>query len=60
MLFDSDSREAIKAFGSIGGRGVGWLSLNGGVAQPVRVPHVEDMKKLDNIIFANMKGDLLQ
>ena len=38
MLFDGDSRERMKEFGSIGGRGVGWLSINGGTAQPVRVP----------------------
>ena len=59
MLFDAESREQIKAFGSIGGRGVGWLSLNGGVAQAVRVPRVEDMKRLNNIILSNMKGEIL-
>ena len=51
MLFCGDSREKIKELGSIGGRGVGWLSLNGSVAQPVRVPQVQDVKKLDDVIF---------
>jgi len=46
MLFDADSREAIKAFGSMGGRGIGWCSINGGIAQPVRVPRVQDFNKL--------------
>jgi len=46
MLFDADSREAIKAFGSIGGRGIGWCSINGGIAQPVRVPKIQDFNKL--------------
>jgi|GEM_PF-451253 len=50
MLFDGDSREAIKKFGSIGGRGVGWLSLNGGIAQPVRVPTVGNMEKVNETI----------
>jgi len=50
MLFDGDSRERIKEFGSVGDRGVGWLSLNGGVAQPVRVPKVENFSKLHDII----------
>lgn len=54
MLFDSDSRENIKEFGSIGGRGAGWLSINGGVAQPVRVPIVENIQKLDAVIRANL------
>lgn len=55
MLFDADSREVMKDFGHIGGRGVGWLSLNGGIAQPVRVPIVEDLVKLNKIIFINME-----
>ena len=46
MLFDGDSREAIKKFGPIGGRGVGWCSINGGIAQPVRVPKIQDFNKL--------------
>jgi DNA helicase HerA-like ATPase len=50
MLFDADSREAIKSFGSIGGRGVGWCSINGGIAQPARVPKVQDFNKLDAAI----------
>lgn len=54
MLFDGDSRERIKAFGSIGGRGVGWLSINGGIAQPVRVPFVSNMEKLNAVIFDNL------
>ena len=54
MLFDGDSRERMKEFGSIGGRGVGWLSLNGGIAQPVRVPFVGDMAKLNTVIYDNL------
>ena len=54
MLFDGDSRERMKAYGSIGGRGVGWLSLNGGFVQPVRVPMVGNMDKLNQVIFANL------
>ena len=50
MLFDGDSRECIKEFGSIGSCGVGWLSLNGGLAQPVRVPNVKDFDKLHTVI----------
>ena len=53
MLFDSDSREAIKAFGNISGRG-GWLSLGGGLAVPVRVPHIGDMNKLNDVIRKNL------
>jgi len=56
MLFDGDSREKMKAFGSIGGRGVGWLSLNGGIAQPARVPHVSDMEKLNSVIFSGVNN----
>jgi hypothetical protein len=55
MLFDGDSREAIKAYGSIGSRGVGWLSLNGGLAVPVRVPFVSNMQKLNDTIKNQMK-----
>lgn len=51
MLFDGDSIERMKEFGSIGGRGVGWLSINGGIAQPVRVPIVGDMEKLNRVIY---------
>lgn len=51
MLFDGDSRERMEKFGSIGGRGVGWLSLNGGLAQPVRVPIVGNMEKLNRVIY---------
>ena len=50
MLFDGDSREKIKAFGSIGGRGIGWLSLNGGIAQPIRVPKINNFEKLNDTI----------
>ena len=46
MLFDGDSREAMKVFGNVGGRGVGWCSINGGIAKPVRVPKIEDFNKL--------------
>jgi hypothetical protein len=55
MLFDGDSRERIKEFGSIGGRGVGWLSLNGGLAQPVRVPKVECFDKLNAVIKSGVE-----
>lgn len=51
MLFDGDSRERMKEFGSIGGQGVGWLSINGGIAQPVRVPLVSNMEKLNRVIY---------
>lgn len=54
MLFDGGSRERMKEFGSIGGRGVGWLSINGGLAQPVRVPFVSNMEKLNKVIFDNL------
>lgn len=51
MLFDGDSRERIEDFGSIGSRGIGWLSINGSIAQPVRVPLVTNMEKLDRVIY---------
>lgn len=54
MLFDGDSRERMKAFGPIGGRGVGFLTINGGLAQPVRVPMVGDMEKLNRVIYDNL------
>lgn len=54
MLFDGDSRERMKEFGPIGGRGVGWLSINGGLAQPVRVPFVGNMDKLNKVIYDNL------
>lgn len=54
MLFDGDSRERIKELGSIGGRGIGWLSINGGIAQPVRVPMVGDIGKLNRVIYENL------
>jgi hypothetical protein len=54
MIFGGDSRERIKEFGSIGGRGVGWLSLNGGLAQPVRVPFISNMDKLNAVIRNNL------
>jgi hypothetical protein len=50
MLFDSDSIERMKDFGHIGGRGVGWLSINGGFAQPVRVPKITNFDKLHAVI----------
>ena len=51
MLFDGDSIERMKEFGSIGGRGVGWLSINGSMAQPVRAPLVGNMEKLNRVIY---------
>lgn len=57
MLFDGDSRERIKEFGSIGGRAAGWLSINGGIAQPVRVPTIGDMEKLNAVIYNNLCGN---
>lgn len=54
MLFDSDSRDRMKEFGPIGGRGVGWLSINGGLAQPIRVPYVGNMDKLNKVIYDNL------
>lgn len=56
MLFDAQSRKRIAEYGSIGVRGVGWLSINGGIAQPVRVPFVENMDKLNAVISNNLKG----
>ena len=50
MLFDSDSIERMKDFGHIGGRGVGWLSVNGGFAHPVRVPKITNFDKLHAVI----------
>ena len=58
MLFDADSREAIKAFGSIGGRSVGFFSLNGGLAKPVRVPRVNDFNKLHAAIRRGLENSL--
>jgi hypothetical protein len=58
MLFDGDSREAMKSFGHVGGRATGWLSLNGGIAQPVRVPRVSDMAKVDKVILQNLRSDM--
>ena len=57
MLFDGDSRDKIKKYGSIGGRGVGWLSINGSIAEPVRVPLVGNMEKLDSVIRDSMLSD---
>lgn len=57
MLFDGNSREAMKKFGSIGGRAAGWLSVNGGTAQPVRAPMVESMEKLNQVIYDNLAGN---
>lgn len=54
MLFDGDSRERMKEFGPIGGRGVGWLSINGGISEPVRVPVVGSMEKLNKVIYDNL------
>ena len=54
MLLGSDSVARIKEYGPIGGRGVGWLSINGGVAQPVRVPFVGNMAKMDKVIYDNL------
>lgn len=54
MLFDGDSREYMKKFGSVDGRGVGWISVNGCIAQPVRVPLVGDMDKVDKVIYDNL------
>ena len=51
MLFDSKSREKMSQYGEIGGRGVGWLSTNGGTAQPVKVPFVASMGKLNKVIY---------
>jgi hypothetical protein len=50
MLFDGDSIERIKEYGHIGGRSVGWLSKNGSIAQPVRVPKVTKWDKLHTVI----------
>lgn len=57
MLLGSDGVERIKEYGPLGGRGVGWLSINGGLAQPVRVPFVGNMGKLDKVIYDNLAKD---
>lgn len=57
MLLGSDGVERIKEYGPIGSRGVGWLSVNGGLAQPVRVPYVGSMAKLDKVIYDNLAKD---
>ena len=44
----------MKTFGPVGGRGIGWFSLNGGMAQPVRVPMVGNMDKLNQVIYDNL------
>lgn len=51
MLFDGDSIERMNEFDSIGGWGVGWLSINGGIAQLVRVPLIGNMEKLNRVIY---------
>lgn len=58
MLFDGDSREVIKQYGNIGSRGAGWLSLNGGIAQPVRVPKLaaSAFSEVNEIIKNNLMG----
>ena len=50
MCFDSDSVEKIREFGHIGSRAVGWISRNGGIAQPVRTPQVNNWNKLHAVI----------
>jgi hypothetical protein len=57
MLFEGDSRDRMKNFGNIGGRGAGWLSLNGGLAQPVRVPKVSDFDKLHAVIRRGVENN---
>jgi hypothetical protein len=56
MLFDGDSREHMRAFGYTGGRGVGWLSLNGGTARPVRVPKIENWRRLHDVITSGVNA----
>ena len=53
MMFDAESREAIKTFGSINGRG-GFISINGGQAVPFRVPRIKDWDKLNSVISNNI------
>jgi hypothetical protein len=50
MMFDADSKKTIAEFGNIGGRGTGWMSLNGGLAKPVRVPQITNWEKLNSVI----------
>jgi hypothetical protein len=54
MLFGSDSRERIRKYGSVGKR-CGWITLNGGIAQPVRVPNIEIFDKLHAIIKSGVE-----
>ena len=56
MLFDAKSRKIISDFGEIGGRAAGWLSINSGIAQPIRVPTVSNMDKLNAVIYNNLAG----
>ena len=54
MLFDKESREVIKNSEHNSGRGVGWISINGGLAVPVRVPKITDFEKLNETIKNNL------
>ena len=53
MLFDTESCKIIKNFGSINGRG-GFVAVNGGTVIPVRVPKVNDMQKMNDIISSSI------
>ena len=56
MLFDGDSVDRIKQYGHIGGRAVGWCSINGGLAMPSRVPKVENFGKLHAAIRCGVEN----
>jgi hypothetical protein len=53
MLFNAESRELIKNYGAINGRG-GFIGVNDGIAQPVRVPKINDMQKMNDVIAASI------
>jgi hypothetical protein len=53
MMFDAESRERIKTYGAISGRG-GFASINGGLAVPVRVPKIQHFQRLDDVISGSV------
>ena len=55
MMFDSGARETIKAFGSVGNR-AGWYMSARGVLSPVRVPHIEEMQKVNQHLIKQIGG----
>lgn len=54
MLFDSKNRQIISDYGSIGSRGVGWISVSSGEVEPFKVGFINDMDKLNAVIRDNL------